>query len=133
MGLHLHEIHGGGLDLNKRKTGLNVLNCRSQPLTPATPEEEPACRVRLDNVKSRHVASLRCMKESGGLNIRDENNRKRNSSYVWICECDYQVLASPFRKIQFLKDQTLDNKYQTYFHLGAKPIISHQFLLLPIV
>ena len=44
---------------------------------PATPKDEPACRLRLDRLEADIQHRLCCMKENGGLCIRDENNRRR--------------------------------------------------------
>ena len=46
---------------------------------PATPEEEPACLRRLDRLEADKQHRLRCMSESGGLKIRDENARRRKT------------------------------------------------------
>jgi hypothetical protein len=39
--------------------------------------QKPACRLRLDMLEADMQHRLRCMKENGGLCIRDENNRRR--------------------------------------------------------
>jgi hypothetical protein len=44
---------------------------------PSTPEEEPACRQRLDTLEADMQYRLRCMQESGVINIRDENARRQ--------------------------------------------------------
>jgi hypothetical protein len=83
LGRHFHEVHGKDLDLSKRDGLAQCLDSFSLQVIatvrpPATPEEEPACRLRLDRLEADMQHRLRCMQESGGLNIRDENTRKRN-------------------------------------------------------
>ena len=82
LGRHFRDIHGVGLDLTKKE---DLAQCL-QPFhlqiiasvkPPVTPEEEPACRQRLDNLEADMQHRLRCMQESGGINIRDENARRR--------------------------------------------------------
>ena len=84
LGRYFKDVHGVGLDLAKKE---DLAKCL-QPFhlqiiasvkPPSTPEEEPACRQRLDNLEADMQHRLRCMKESGGINIRDENVRKRRN------------------------------------------------------
>ena len=84
LGRHFLEVHGGGLDLSKKDDLARCL--QSFQLTvigsvrpPATPEQELACRQRLDNLEADMQHRLRCMKENGGLCIRDETKRKRRN------------------------------------------------------
>ena len=83
VGRHFQEVHGKDLDLSKRDGLAQCLESFSLQVIatvrpPATPEEEPACRLRVDRLEADMQHRLRCMQESGGLNIRDENSRKRN-------------------------------------------------------
>ena len=83
LGRHFLEVHGGGLDLSKKEDLAKCLQSFSLQVIasvrpPATQEEEPACRQRLDRLEADMQHRLRCMQENGGLNIRDENTRKRS-------------------------------------------------------
>ena len=51
-------------------------SCISSVRPPATPEQEQDCLVRLDRLEPDTQHRLRCMSESGGMNIRDENISK---------------------------------------------------------
>ena len=83
IGRHFKEKHGQGLDLFS-KTDLAKclqsfdLQVIASVKPPATTEEERSCRQRLDNLEADMQHRLRCMQESGGMNIRDENLRRRN-------------------------------------------------------
>jgi hypothetical protein len=44
---------------------------------PATPEEEAACHARLDRLEADLQHRLRCLYEHGGMNLRDDNLRRR--------------------------------------------------------
>ena len=44
------------------------------------PEQEQDCLTRLDRLEADMQHRLRCMSESGGMNIRDENTRRRKSA-----------------------------------------------------
>ena len=84
LGKHFLEVHGLGLDISKREDQATCLENFSLQVMgsvkpPATPEEEPACQVRLDRLEGDLQKRLRCMQENGGMNIRDENNRKGKS------------------------------------------------------
>ena len=84
LGQHFLEVHGVGLDLNKKEDLANCLqNFQLQIMgsvrPPATPEEEPACQIRLDRLEADLQKRLRCMKENGGMNIRDESKRRRRT------------------------------------------------------
>ena len=73
-----------GLDLHKKEDLANCLqNFQLQIMgsvrPPATPEEEPACQIRLDRLEADLQKRLRCMKENGGMNIRDESKRRRRT------------------------------------------------------
>ena len=76
LGRHFRDSHGVGLDLSKKEDLAQCLQPFQWKL-PATPEEEPACRQRLDNLEADMQHRLRCMQESGGINIRDENAKRR--------------------------------------------------------
>jgi hypothetical protein len=84
LGRHFLEEHGVGLDLSKKEDLATCLESfhlqvMGSVKPPATPEEEPACQYRLDRLEADLQKRLRCMQENGGMNIRDENNRKRKS------------------------------------------------------
>ena len=82
LGRHFLEVHGAGLDLSKKEDLARCLEnfklvVIASVRPPATPEEEPACHQRLDDLEADMQHRLRCMKENGGMNIRDENRRRR--------------------------------------------------------
>ena len=82
LGQHFLLVHGVGLDLNKKDDLATCLKNFSLQIMgsvrpPATAEEEPACQQRLDRLEADLQKRLRCMQENGGMNIRDENNRRR--------------------------------------------------------
>ena len=82
LGSHFHHAHGNGLDL-QTKDGLKacmanfslVIVASVRP--PATPEEEAACQARLDRLEADLQHRLRCLDEHGGMNLRDDNLRRR--------------------------------------------------------
>ena len=82
LGRHYLDVHGAGLDLSG-KPGLAIclenfhLQIIASVRPPTTPEEIDACQDRLDGLEADMQHRLRCMKENGGMNIRDENVRRR--------------------------------------------------------
>ena len=84
FGRHFKEVHGVGKDLSKKEELAGCLESFQLQVIgsvrpPATPEEEPACLSRLDRLEADMQHRMRCMTENGGMNIRDENTRKRRS------------------------------------------------------
>ena len=81
LGKHFKECHGQGKDL---KVNENLDICMesfslvvvASVRPPATLEEQPACQARLDRLEADLQHRLRCMNEQGGMNIRDENQRR---------------------------------------------------------
>ena len=64
LGRHFYEVHGRGLDLSKKEGLAQCLeNFTLQVIAtvrpPATPEEEPACRLRLDRLEADMQHPLR--------------------------------------------------------------------------
>ena len=82
LGSHFHEVHGGGLDLSKED---DLRSCMSSfrlaivasVKPPSTPEEAQTSQAHLDRIEADLQHRLRCMDEDGGMNRRDENERKR--------------------------------------------------------
>ena len=82
LGSHFHDMHGLGMDLRKDE---DLSTCMSSfRLTivasvkpPATPEEMQTSQAHLDRIEADLQHRLRCMDEDGGMNRRDENDRKR--------------------------------------------------------
>ena len=71
-----------GLDLSKKEDLARCmehfhLQVIASVRPPATPEQEQDCLSRLDRLEADMQHRLRCMSESGGMNIRDENTRRR--------------------------------------------------------
>ena len=84
LGRHFKEVHGVGMDLFKKEDLARCLESFNLQIIgsvkpPATPEEEPVCQARLDRLEADMQHRLRCMSESGGMNLRDENIRKRKN------------------------------------------------------
>ena len=84
LGRHFNEVHGVGKDLAKKDDLARCLESFHLQVIgsvrpPATPEVEPACLSRLDRLEADMQHRLRCMTENGGMNIRDENSRKRRN------------------------------------------------------
>ena len=82
LGRHFKEVHGFGKDLTKKEELSACLESFHLQVIgsvrpPATPEEEPACLSRLDRLEADMQHRMKCMAENGGMNIRDENSRKR--------------------------------------------------------
>ena len=82
LGRHFNEKHGVGLDLSKKEDLARCmehfhLQVIASVRPPATPEQEQDCLFRLDRLEADMQHRLRCMSESGGMNIRDENTRRR--------------------------------------------------------
>ena len=82
LGRHFLDVHGVGLDLSKKADLARCLQDFNLVVIgsvrpPSTPEEEQACRQRLDRLEADMQHRLRCMQENGGMCIRDENARKR--------------------------------------------------------
>ena len=82
LGRHFKEVHGQGLDLYKKEDLATCLESFQLKVIasvrpPSTPEEELACHTRLDRLEADMQHRLRCMKENGGMCIRDENSRRR--------------------------------------------------------
>ena len=82
LGKHFKEKHSVGLDLSRKEDLARCMETFSLQVIasvrpPATPEQEQDCLVRLDRLEADMQHRLRCMSESGGMNIRDENTRKR--------------------------------------------------------
>ena len=76
------EVQVGGLDLSKKEdlaicTASFHLQVIASVRPPTTPEEEAACLTRLDRLEADMQHRLRCMQENGGMNMRDENVRRR--------------------------------------------------------
>ena len=79
---HIKEVHGDGLDLAS-KANLDacmesfklVIVASVRP--PANPEEQLAYQVRLDRLEGDLQHRVRCLDEHGGMNVRDENYRRR--------------------------------------------------------
>ena len=68
QGRHFYEVHARGLDLTNKEGLAQCLENFTLPVIatvrpPATPEEEPAFRLRLDRFKSDMQHRLRCMQE----------------------------------------------------------------------
>ena len=83
FGRHFRDVHGGGLDLSRKEHLEQCLQSFSLQIIasvrpPATPEQELACRTRLDRLEGDMQHRLHCMQEHGGLNIRNETRRQRN-------------------------------------------------------
>ena len=82
LGSHFKEAHGNGLDLAS-KANLDacmesfklVIVASVRP--PTNPEEQLACQVRLDRLEGDLQHRVRCLDEHGGMNVRDENHRRR--------------------------------------------------------
>ena len=82
LGSHFKEAHGNGLDLAS-KANLDacmesfqlVIVASVRP--PANPEEQLACQVRMDRLEGDLQHRVRCLDEHGGMNVRDENHRRR--------------------------------------------------------
>ena len=79
---HFLDVHGVGLALSKKADLARCLQDFNLVVIgsvrpPATPEEELACRQRLDRLEADMQHRLRCMQENGGMCLRDENARKR--------------------------------------------------------
>jgi hypothetical protein len=77
-------VHGVGRDPSKKEDLARCLDsfnlqiiCRVKQ--PATPEEELVCHDRLHRLEADMQHRLCCMSESGGMNLREENIRKRNN------------------------------------------------------
>ena len=82
LGSHFHDMHGMGLDL-KKDQDLNTclssfrLTIVASVKPPSTPEEMQTSQAHLDRIEADLQHRLKCMDEHGGMNRRDENDRKR--------------------------------------------------------
>ena len=83
LGSHFKDVHGQGLDL-KSDDNLNTCMANFRLVVvasvrpPSSPEEEPSCQDHLDRIEADLQKRLRCMSENGGMNVRDEDRRRRN-------------------------------------------------------
>ena len=84
LGRHFKDVHGVGKDLTRKEDLAQCLESFKLQVIgsvrpPATPEEEPVCQARLDQLEADMPHRFRCMSEIGGKNLRDENTRKRRN------------------------------------------------------
>ena len=70
LGSHFHGVHGGGFD----SFNLTIV---ASVKPPSTPEEVQSSQAHLDRIEGDLQHRLKCMDEQGGMNRRDENERKR--------------------------------------------------------
>ena len=83
LGSHFRDVHGQGLDL-KSDDNLNTCMANFRLVVvasvrpPTSPEEEISCQEHLDRIEADLQTRLRCMSENGGMNVRDEDRRRRN-------------------------------------------------------
>ena len=76
LGSHFKEVLGNDLDIvNKAKLDASWSLWPLRP--PANYEEQQACQARLDRLEVDLQYRLRCLDEHGGMNVRDENHRRR--------------------------------------------------------
>ena len=83
LGSHFRDVHGQGLDL---KLDANLNTCMdifrlavvASVRPPSSPEEEEASQTHLDRIEADLQKRLRCMFENGGMNVRDEDKRRRS-------------------------------------------------------
>ena len=82
LGRHFKEKLGVGMDLSKKEDLARCmehfhLQVIASVRPPMIPEQEQVCLSRMDRLEADMQHRLRCMSESGGMNIRDENTRRR--------------------------------------------------------
>ena len=65
LGSHFRDVHGQGLDL-KSDDNLNTCMANFRLVE------------HIDRIEADLQKRLRCMSENGGMNVRDEDRRRRN-------------------------------------------------------